>query len=250
VLWATNDSDVYAPVGEDPDYSGHRSRNSNDGPPNESTFDVDPLGSPAYDFDYGAKKVKIFGEWERLPVGGVYLQPGDYSAQIVLTEESFHGSGGEKLSGNWAAAMGAHIEFNITQGTLLIEAEDATVKTVGGLRNGGWCLWSNGTLAEEVYIPATATYEVVVRAYGSPLGGIWPEMALRVDGVAGETTTVDSGAYMDYSFQVELTSGVHLIGVSFLNDAYDPGVEDRNLYVDKFMIISPPEVDEPELLSR
>ena len=53
--------------------------------------------------------------------------------------------------------------------------------------------------------------------------------------------------YMDYSFQVELDPGVHFIGVSFLNDAWNPGVEDRNLYVDRFAIISPPGIDKPEL---
>ena len=74
---------------------------------------------------------------------------------------------------------------------------------------------------------------MVVRAYGSPLGGIWPEMALTVDDVVEETVTVDSAEYTDYVFQVDLTAGVHTIGVSFLNDAYNPGVEDRNLYLDR-----------------
>ena len=121
---------------------------------------------------------------------------------------------------------------------LVIEAENATIKTVGEAIDGGWCLSSNGILGEDVYIPAARTYEVVVRAYGEPLGGIWPLMALSVDGVAGEPVTVGSGVYIDYSFQVALAPGVHLIGVSFLNDAYNPGVEDRNLYLDKFTIAS------------
>ena len=69
---------------------------------------------------------------------------------------------------------------------LVIEAEDASLKTVGGPSGEGWCLWSEGTLAENVYFPADGTYEVVVRAYGSPLGGIWPEMSLDVDGVEAE----------------------------------------------------------------
>ena len=135
-------------------------------------------------------------------------------------------------------------------GALVIEAEDATIKTAGGAINGGWCLWSNGTLGEYVSIPEAGTYEVVVRAYGSPLGGIWPLMALSVDGVAGETATVDSGVYTDYSFQVELAPGVHSIGVSFLNDAYNPGVEDRNLYLDRLVIISPPGIAKPKLASK
>jgi hypothetical protein len=54
--------------------------------------------------------VTIFGEWERLPVGGVTFPPGIYEADFVLTEESFHGGG---LAGGWAAAMGVRISFEI-----------------------------------------------------------------------------------------------------------------------------------------
>jgi hypothetical protein len=89
-----------------------RTRTASDGPIKTSTFDPDATSSPAYDTDYGEATVSIFGEWERLPVGGVYLQAGDYAAEIILTEESFHGSGGS-LAGNWAAAMGSPIHFSV-----------------------------------------------------------------------------------------------------------------------------------------
>ena len=82
-----------------------------DGPIKTSTFD--PELSPAYDINYGESMVSIFGEWERLPVGGVYLGAGLYDGQFILTEESFHGSGGT-YAGNWAAAMGGPANFTIT----------------------------------------------------------------------------------------------------------------------------------------
>ena len=85
-----------------------REPTSNDGPVKETTFDADD--SPAYNGsigdDYPVQTVQIYGEVERPPVGGV--SPNFESpvlAQLILTEESFHGSGGE-LAGNWAAAMG------------------------------------------------------------------------------------------------------------------------------------------------
>jgi hypothetical protein len=85
-----------------------------DGPIASSIFDADD--SPAYDNteedDYPLQTVGVFGEWERLPVRGVYLEPGGYQAQIILTEESFHGSGGS-YAGTWAGAMGANIQFFI-----------------------------------------------------------------------------------------------------------------------------------------
>ena len=227
--------------------TSQRTWTASDGPIKTHTFDVDPTISPAYDTAYGEATVDIFGEWERLPVEGIFLQPGDYVAEIILTEESFHGSGGT-FAGNWAAAMGADIGFSVIQESLVIEAEDASIKTVGGPTIAGWNLWSNGMLGDDVYFPEAGTYEVVVRAYGSPLGNIWPLMELSINGAAGETVTVDSADYTDYVFQVDLTPGVHTIGVSFLNDAYNPGVEDRNLYLDRFSIIWPPGVGTPEIV--
>ena len=88
-----------------------RARTALDGPEKPTTFDVelpDPAG--AYDVDYPGATVTVFGEWERLPVGGVTLPPGVYEADFILTEESFHGSG---LAGGWAAAMGVRIGFEI-----------------------------------------------------------------------------------------------------------------------------------------
>ncbi len=45
-------------------------------------------------------------------MGNVTLSSGEYIAQLMINEESFHGDGGE-YAGNWAAAMGATIQFTI-----------------------------------------------------------------------------------------------------------------------------------------
>jgi hypothetical protein len=94
VLWKTSQS----------------SPQSNDGPVVSHTFDVDPNIHPQYDTDYGEKTAGIFGEWERLPKNGIGLRPGDYTCNMLLTEESFHGSG---LQGFWAHAMKAKVQFTI-----------------------------------------------------------------------------------------------------------------------------------------
>ena len=91
--------------------TSQRAHTAQDGPVNSVTFDVElPDPVSAYDVDYPETTVGVFGEWERLPVGGVTLPPGFYDAQLVVTEESFHGSG---LAGAWAAAMGASIVFDV-----------------------------------------------------------------------------------------------------------------------------------------
>ena len=83
---------------------------TNDGPVVARTFDVDPSIHTQYDTDYPEKTVSIFGEWERLPKNGVGLLPGDYTCYMLLTEESFHGSG---LQGWWAHAMKGNVRFTI-----------------------------------------------------------------------------------------------------------------------------------------
>jgi len=89
-----------------------RSREANDGPLKAITFQASPA-QPAYDTNYPQRTVSLFGEWERLPTGGIQLRPGEYACEVVLTEESFHGSGGE-YAGGWAAAMAGNLSFQVT----------------------------------------------------------------------------------------------------------------------------------------
>jgi len=93
--------------------SSQRARGEEDGPLKTRMFDP-ALPEPAYNVDYPQTTVSIFGEWERLPVGGVQLLPGQYACDLFLTEESFHGSGGQ-YAGGWAAAMGNQITFNVPE---------------------------------------------------------------------------------------------------------------------------------------
>jgi hypothetical protein len=92
-----------------------RSETSDDGPIKPYSF-TPQQSQLAYDTDYGLSEGGVFGEWERLPVGGVLLSKGRYECKIFLTEESFHGSDGPN-SGLWAAAMEGHIEFQIKSGS-------------------------------------------------------------------------------------------------------------------------------------
>jgi len=88
-----------------------RTRTTEDGPLKETAFEggnPDPVD--AYDVLYSEKDISIFGEWERLPVGAVFLSPGQYEAQLVLTEESFHGSG---PAGSWAGAVSGVVTFQL-----------------------------------------------------------------------------------------------------------------------------------------
>jgi hypothetical protein len=132
-------------------------------------------------------------------------------------------------------------------GTLVMEAEKAQLRTAGEPTPGGWALTENGTLGSDVHIPVAGTYEVVVQAYGSRMNGAWPVMALNLEGVDGEVVAVDSDLDAVYSFRLDLNPGRHFIGVSFLNDSHEIGKGDRNLYIDRIVVISPPEAGQPSL---
>jgi hypothetical protein len=106
--------------------TAQRSPGTGDGPTKSRTLQVtlpDPVG--AYDAAWPQVAVGVFGEWERLPPGGVTLPAGAYAAELILTEESFHGSG---LAGGWAAAMGGGATF-----TLIPEPATVGLLALGGL---------------------------------------------------------------------------------------------------------------------
>jgi hypothetical protein len=58
--------------------------------------------------------------------------------------------------------------------SLVIPADKAGVRTVGGRVEGGWNLWSDGRVGPRVKSSRTGLYTVVIRAWGSPAAGTWP----------------------------------------------------------------------------
>ncbi len=92
-----------------------------DGPVKTRVFDPAP-GTPAYDTDYPATTVGVYGEWERLPAHGIFLAAGSYALEFLLTEESFHDSG---LGGWWAHACHGAAQF-----TMATDAPRTTVVIV------------------------------------------------------------------------------------------------------------------------
>lgn len=122
---------------------------------------------------------------------------------------------------------------------LTVRAKTAAIRTAGGPAGEGWNLWTRGRVGAVVRVPADGDYRVVVRAYGTPAGKVWPVMALVVDAAQAKTITVRSATYAEHAFERRLSAGVHEIAVAFLNDAV-VGREDRNLYLDRIEIHAPP----------
>ena len=100
------------------------SHGSGDGPIRSLTFDPDPTNHPAYSTDYPQTTTSIFGEWERLPAGKLYLSPCTYIVNFLLTEESFHQSG--SVEGYWAHAARGSATFTIVPPTITASTDPPT----------------------------------------------------------------------------------------------------------------------------
>lgn len=112
-------------------------------------------------------------------------------------------------------------------------AKNASIKQVAE----GY-LYINGETAEYIDVPQDGTYTVSVMALGTACGGVWPIMALSLDGFPRQTLTVGSSSLLQYNYTTQLTAGAHSIGVAFMNDGLST-TEDRNLYLDKMAVYSP-----------
>lgn len=115
-----------------------------------------------------------------------------------------------------------------------------SIRNTGGLVNRGldWSIWNNGYIGEKVLIPKKGTYELTVTARGDMAGQDSPHMVVRISGKEAAERNVDSTAFQDYKFSVELEEGEHQIDIVFTNDYNDPNGKDRNLVINKMRLVS------------
>lgn len=124
------------------------------------------------------------------------------------------------------------------------EAEDegAVTHEVGGSTGDGWMLWSNGAASATVNIDDAGTWELSARLQGYQAGDEDVRAAFVVDGFSVGDVVVSSSypTWEEHAVELQLTRGVHSVGVAFLNDYYDPdNGQDRNLVVDRFELTGP-----------
>src|SRR5262245_58277339 len=62
-----------------------------------------------------------------------------------------------------------------------IEAEAMSTKTVGGAYDTGWMIWSNGYVEDSATFTSSGNFRFDITASGSPEGGVWPTLELRID---------------------------------------------------------------------
>jgi len=153
----------------------------------------------------------------------------------------------EVLSTNVASRYYRKI-FNLTTYNT-IQVETMPIHTAGGASSGGWLLWSDGYVAQDINVAQAGTYLFNVLASGTPALGGWPQMSLKIDGVAQDSVTVPTNVSAYYTLAADLTPGTHQLAVSFDNDLYAPP-EDRNLFLDQILWGRDSDNDPSTLLTR
>jgi len=99
-------------------------------------------------------------------------------------------------------------------------------------------LFSFGETAEYVSIAQAGTYRLSVHALGIPAAGVWPVMALSLNGMPYERVDVVTPTFewTEFVYTFNLSAAVHTVGVQFMNDAI-VDQEDRNLGLIYFSLV-------------
>ena len=149
------------------------------------------------------------------------------------------------LAGGPGLASGQTPRDNVVE---LLSAAAFPVRSTGGTYGTldpkrDWNLWSNGYLETTTAVPhdapATQTsgspHTLSITAYGSVAGGVWPAMAVLVDGTVVQRLSINSATPRTYAFTVPLRAGLRRVRLQFTNDAIVNGA-DRNLYLRELKI--------------
>ena len=89
-----------------------------------------------------------------------------------------------------------------------------------------------GYISTPIDVAASGRYSVEIVASGTPAAGVYPIVALRIDGKEVGQVELTGGAWRPYLLDVELTEGRHDLALAFTND-YNRDGEDRNLMLDQ-----------------
>lgn len=95
----------------------------------------------------------------------------------------------------------------------------------------------SATLEGQVDVPVAGPYAVALRLRGTPLGGIYPQVAV---GVGDQKCGIISAPGQDWGVAwctTVLKAGGQIVRLSFINDQYDPDTkEDRNVVIGELML--------------
>jgi len=92
------------------------------------------------------------------------------------------------------ASRAVRKRFTLTNYTTL-QVETMPIKTTGSATAGGWNLFANGYVAQDITVPQSGSFLFGVLARGTPALGAWPRLSLRIDGVFRDAVSVTSSTW-------------------------------------------------------
>jgi hypothetical protein len=129
--------------------------------------------------------------------------------------------------------------------SLTIEAETMRNVNVSAYNASGGLAWlySNGRIEKAVRVTSAGNYTFEVIAGGTTALGVFPQVAITINGANRTNWFLTSTAMTRYAFSIYLGVGTYNFGLAFLNDA-NPAPEDRNAAFDRMTLTpeTPPRI--------
>lgn len=110
------------------------------------------------------------------------------------------------------------------------------------------CFWTSGKSQWRVKFPETGKYHFAMMARGTPVEGVYPVAEIYLDEEKVGVMSISSEKPQLFSCSFFAKAGMRRLTIAFINDAYRPP-EDRNLWVDYFLIVPVKEGSEIEVLT-
>jgi hypothetical protein len=90
----------------------------------------------------------------------------------------------------------------------------------------------SGYIEREIQVAAAGSYTLELVATGTPAAGVYPLVAVAIDGRQVGQVQLTSGSWRPYFLDLDLPPGGHRLRLAFTNDLNVAG-EDRNLMLDR-----------------
>jgi hypothetical protein len=176
----------------------------------------------------------IFNGW----IGNVLTKTvtGSIGQTLYARVKAKNGAG---LIGIWSGSSdGITIGYPFS---ITIEAETMQNRKpyYGSPCENGWRLTHHDhPIYEDVEFPADMLYKFTITAKAEIAGGAAPWLNVQIGDVFKGNCEIDSPEWKEYSFITSVTAGVHRLSLTFLNDWWNQYEGDRNLLLDKVVIVN------------
>ncbi|RLE92893.1 MAG: hypothetical protein DRN04_08950 [Thermoprotei archaeon] len=117
--------------------------------------------------------------------------------------------------------------YNLTKISLL--KFKASNKEVVSIKENTIALYSNSYISTVLHVNESGFYAISIGARGTLVQGVYPVMEIWMNRSRIWSTYVSRRAY--YTYVTYLSKGTYVLSIAFINDAWIPGKEDRNLYI-------------------